>query len=190
EKTTNREICNEANTYPISVNYYCGSKDNLIIESFKYAFKATGEEDLAINCKDLSPEVKLKAIIRITVQMSFSNDQKGWFYKIVTRSEDILHQGPFNEIFLQFKKFHRGLIETTIKELFKDDITDDILKYAFFNFISQIIVLNNKNNNFKGLFINDHSDDEQIELLVDTIYTFIISGIKGLIKENNTVGDN
>lgn len=190
EKTTIREICKAANTYPVSVNYYFGSKDKLFIETFKYAFSIAGEEDLAIKIKNLAPEEKFKAIIKIAMQMSFSEDKKGWFYKIISRCEGIMHQEPFLQEFFQFKQFHKNLIQTTLKEIFNDNVSIEILDYAYFNLISQIIVLNNKNTNLKDLFITDYSDEDQLENLTNLIYDFVVSGTKQLIKENNTVGDN
>ena len=181
DKTTVREICKEANTYQVSINYYFGTKENLFKESLIEAYNQTGEKDLNEKIKELSPEQKLKMIIITTLKNLFSDDKNGWFFKILSNGDDIMQKEPVLTIFVETRKKHNTLFKNTLQEIFKNKLDEFTMDYAYFLYASQLITLNHKNICFRSRFMDcNDAEENKISDLAELIYRFIIAGIKDL----------
>lgn len=190
DKTTIREICKAADTYPVSVNYYFGSKDNLFIEAFTYAHSLSGVPELLESSDYNNPEEKLMQIIRLSVETLYSEEENGWFFKIISRSEGVLHKEPFYDEFQKFKEFHQKCMKSIFQDIFHDEIPEIILNYAYFNFISQLIVINLHQNKTEKKSIIESSDEKQVENLSKMICCFLLTGIRELMEKNTEAGEN
>ncbi|MEW5822566.1 MAG: helix-turn-helix domain-containing protein [Cyanobacteriota bacterium] len=183
EKTTIRDLCKEAETYQVSINYYFGSKENLFKEACLQAFNFTDEARLPDKIKRLNVEEQLKAVIRSLLEMVYSDEKKGWFFKILSRDEDILLKKSINTVLREKQEFHFSLFQSILRELFEDKISESNIRYAYFVLISHIFTLNHNFARFKEHFFSgEKPDKKELESLTAKIYRLIIAGIKDLNK--------
>lgn len=180
KETTVRDICKEANTYQVSINYYFGSKEMLFKEAFKLCIKHFNEFTSQIDSEKLSADKKLKKMVTFGVKAVFADDEKGWFFKFIAKNEKLIHSDLIIDVLEDLINRNLATMKILLSELLSREANSFEVTYFYFIFVSQISTIN-RNPKFRVLLFENKIDDEQEhEKVINQITEFMLCGMQSM----------
>ena len=186
-ETTNADICKEAQVNTASVNYHFGSKEELYVAAWKYAF----DKSLAEHPPDggippeASPEERLQGRIRSFVQRIADPDT----YEIeIMHKEMACPTGLLHKVLLSsLKILHEGF-ESIIAELLGESASRQQILLCHINIVDMCFGFvhhfhRSKTQKDNKSIFSDLSKIE-VEDFIEHVFRFCIAGIKSIRKEN------
>jgi len=197
QNTTVRDICKKANVYQLSINYHFGSKENLFKEVLYKTYQDTYEANIEKKVKDLSPEKQLEEIISSRAHSIFSNDKRGYFFKI-SLSQTAEHNKLFEDIVYPIMKKNFYFVRSVFSEISNNTFDEFELNYCAYLLISHISIFNMFKKAKFILFNADNSQkdynkeneynpsEEQLEKFIIYVKKFIFAGVEKMKLEKLT----
>ncbi len=181
KSTTIRDICKEANTYQVSVNYYFGNKENLFKEACVKAYEFTNVYKFLKNIKQYKPEDQLTELVRSRLSSIFSNEKDSWFYKILSNEENIAYTLEVKDYIMKnVLEPHYQIIHDIMKGLLGYDADEFDVNFCCIEVIAQTMFICKGIGVKHKLFGTDEPSKEQIEQLVKRSVNFLKAGINDI----------
>ncbi|MGA1863301.1 TetR/AcrR family transcriptional regulator [Deferribacter thermophilus] len=177
KKTSIAEICSKAGVNIASVNYYFRSKANLYREIFKKAFEVAEDKMPLLNLSslDISYKEKLRRFIETVVKRGCATDELRFLPQLFLH-ESMHSTGICDDILSEIKAKYRSTLFDIIKGITGINDTDKIQLLGY-SIMSQCLFLKINPLAQKEIIKNKNSA-EQIDMLINHIYKFCISGLK------------
>ena len=195
QNTTVRDICKKSGAYQLSINYHFGGKENLFREVLLKAYEDTYEANIEERVKDLPPEKKLDEIISARVHSIFSNDKKGYFFKMGLSQTAIGKDDLFEEFAGPLMKKYFYFVRSVFEEFSDNTFNEFELNYCAYLLVSHISLFNLFKKAKAILFNPDILDkelenekdynpsEEELENFIHYVKKFIFAGVENLKQE-------
>ncbi|QNL51462.1 TetR/AcrR family transcriptional regulator [Olivibacter sp. SDN3] len=142
DKTSVRDIAQEAGVNVAMVSYYFGSKDKLLEALFinHFAFITSTLENI-LHEKTSSAFEKVEKIIDVFIDTLYSRQL---FNQLMMREASILKEGPLFEMILEMKTKNRKLVERAVKSgqrlgVFRKDVNVFFLSSVLIGSVNQML---------------------------------------------------
>lgn len=138
--TTIRDICKEADTYQVSINYYFQGKENLFHEAFIKAFEMSNISELNKKAGTMPAEEFINEAIKLKISCLFDDGDESLFWRIL--SQVFFEQIEIPEFIIEqtFKKMEDS-VKDSLRKIADNKLTDDDIDYCHFLVMSQLFTL-------------------------------------------------
>lgn len=175
--TTVREICDTAGANLAAVNYYFGDKENLYIETVKFARQNRADEN-PLPTGDLDLESRLRSFILTMVKRTGGIDEPSWQLQLLSRELLFPTEACQQLINEYFRPFFSQLLKI-IQEFSPQPLPDSSAYRLGYSIIGQVMYLR-FTSKMKSMFLPAAilKDHFQIEQIAEHIYQFSVAALK------------
>lgn len=184
--TTIRDICKEADTYQISVNYYFQGKENLFHESLLKAYEISNAYELNNKIHLMEPEEFIDASIRCKINSFFDNSDKSLFLKIVSHVFFEQMTLPEEIVNMTFKDDESNL-KKALNQLTDYKIDEKDIDYCYFLVLSQLFTVTFHPEINKKFLKCCKPNSKEIEWFINKIKTSLMENLKNSKKTSSGV---
>lgn len=142
DKTSIRDIAQEAEVNVAMVSYYFGSKEKLLEALFSKHFSfITGALESILYEKESTAFEKVEKIIDVFIDTLYSRQQ---FNRVMTREAGVIQGGPLFDMILEMKTKNRKLVERAVKSgqrlgVFRKDVNVFFLSSVLIGSVNQML---------------------------------------------------
>jgi AcrR family transcriptional regulator len=185
---TVKEICKKAGANISAVNYYFRSKEQLYIETVRYAYESAAARVPMPTWPAGTPaRTKLRDFIRVFFARILSHQRQAWRTLLIMREVSDPTPGACSEFVNNFVKPTAAVLNGILQELLPADVPEVKRKLIACSIVGQCLHYHHARHVLPLLLGTEHFQEFDPEMLTEHIAEFSLAAIEGLYPSPTVV---